>query len=201
MEPSKSAGEAPQSWISQLRERLANPAPLRLTPGEARQAAVLVPLFVDAGELWTLLTKRSEEMPQHKGQVAFPGGGQEMGEDPWAAALRESREELGLDPMGVMRLGQLDEAATPSGYHIVPCVGAIPHSVELDVNESEIAEVFPVPLTAFAQPRIVEERVVKVDGRESSIRIYHVGRHQVWGLTARIVQNLLERLGLTVAEG
>ena len=85
----------PQSWILELRERLANPAPRRLAPAEAaerRQASVLVPLYVDAGQLWTLLTRRAETLPQHKGQVAFPGGGLEVGEDFWAAALRESQE-------------------------------------------------------------------------------------------------------------
>ncbi len=201
MHPSTMTGPGPQSWILQLRERLDSPSPARLQPGEARQAAVLVPLFVDAGELWTLLTKRSEELPHHKGQVAFPGGGHETGEDAWAAALRESQEELGIDPSTVVKLGQLDEASTPSGYHIVPCVGALPHPLKLEVNESEIAEAFPVPLTAFAEPRVVEDRLVRIDGRERSLRIYHVGRHQVWGLTARIVQNLLERLELAPVQG
>ena len=114
------------SWIFELRSRLASPAPQRLPTNEARQAAVLVPLYVEAGELWTLLTKRSETLPQHRGQIAFPGGGREIGEDPWDAALRESQEELGIDPSRVVRIGQLDEASTPSGFNIVPCVGAVP---------------------------------------------------------------------------
>ena len=189
------------SWIVEVRQRLATPPPLRLTPKEARQAAVLVPLYVDAGELWTVLTKRSDNLPHHRSQIAFPGGGREIGEDPWAAALRETEEELGLDTKKVLRLGELDEAETPSGFHIVPCVGAVPHPLETDINHEEIAEVFSVPLLAFADYRIVEDQLVKIDGVERMIRVYHVGKRQVWGLTARIIQNLMTRLGFDIPEG
>lgn len=192
----------PQSWILELRERLASPAPRRLAPAETaerRQAAVLVPLYVEAGQLWTLLTRRAETLPQHKGQVAFPGGGLEVGEDAWAAALRESQEELGIDPSRVVPIGELDEGWTPSGFSIVPCVGAVPQNLELEINRGEIDEAFAVPLLAFADVRVVEEREVRIDGVERRLRVYHVGRHQVWGLTARIVQNLLERLGVDPA--
>jgi 8-oxo-dGTP pyrophosphatase MutT (NUDIX family) len=160
-----------------------------------------VPLYVDNGELWTLLTKRSEFLPHHRGQIAFPGGGREIGEDPWDAALRETHEELGVQPSEVLRLGELDEASTPSGFHIVPCVGAVPYPLETTINEEEIDEVFSVPLLAFTDFRIVEDRLVKIDGVERTIRVYHVGKRQVWGLTARIVQNLLQRLGFELAGG
>ena len=183
------------SWIFEVRQRLSTPPPTRLPASEVRQAAVLVPLYVDNGELWTLLTKRSESLPQHRGQIAFPGGGREIGEDPWDAALRETHEELGIEPSQVIRVGELDEASTPSGFHIVPCVGAVPYPLETTINEDEIAEVFSVPLLAFTDFRIVEDRLVKIDGVERTIRVYHVGKRQVWGLTARIVQNLLLRLG------
>ena len=189
------------SWIVEVRQRLATPPPLRLKPKEARQAAVLVPLYVDAGELWTVLTKRSDNLPHHRSQIAFPGGGREIGEDPWTAALRETEEELGLDTKKVLRLGELDEAETPSGFHIVPCVGAVPHPLETDINHEEIAEVFSVPLLAFADYRIVEDQLVKIDGVERMIRVYHVGKRQVWGLTARIIQNLMTRLGFDIPEG
>ncbi len=192
--------QEPHSWILEVRQRLASPAPSRLPPSEAREAAVLVPLFVDAGELWTLLTKRAETLPHHKSQIAFPGGGREIGEDPWAAALRETEEELGIDTKQVARLGELDEAETPSGFRIIPCVGAVPSDLEPSINEDEIAEVFSVPLLAFADFRVIEDRVVKIDGVERVIRVYHLGSRQVWGLTARIMQNLLHRLGLEMPD-
>jgi 8-oxo-dGTP pyrophosphatase MutT (NUDIX family) len=188
------------SWIVEVRERLSSPAPLRLAPKEARQAAVLVPLYVEAGELWTVLTKRAENLPHHRSQIAFPGGGLEIGEDPWTAALRESEEEMGIDTGKILRLGELDEAETPSGFHIVPCVGAVPYPLETEINHEEIAEVFSVPLLAFADYRIVEDQLVKIDGVERMIRVYHVGKRQVWGLTARIIQNLMLRLGFEIPE-
>ncbi len=192
--------EEVHSWIVEVRQRLSSPVPLRLAPKEAREAAVLVPLYVDAGELWTVLTKRAENLPHHRSQIAFPGGGREIGEDPWAAALRETEEELGLDISKILRLGELDEAETPSGFHIVPCVGAVPHPLETEINHEEIAEVFSVPLLAFADYRIIEDQLVKIDGVERTIRVYHLGKRQVWGLTARIVQNLLTRLGYEIPE-
>lgn len=188
------------SWILELRKRLTTPPPRRLSPGESRQAAVLVPLYVDAGELWTVLTKRTETLPHHKSQIAFPGGGLETGEDPWSAALRETEEEIGLNAGTVMKIGELDEAETPSGFQIVPCVGAVPFPLETEINEDEIAEVFSVPLLAFSDYRMVEDRTVKIDGVERQIRVYHVGSRQVWGLTARIVQNLMARLGFEVPD-
>lgn len=192
--------ETPHSWIHDARERLASPLPKRLAPGQERQAAVLVPLYVDAGEIWTLLTKRSEELPIHKGQVAFPGGARETGEDAWEAALRETEEEIGVAGEKVLKLGQLDETSTPSGFQIIPCVGAVPYPLETRANPEEIADVFSVPLLAFTETKVVEDRAVRIDGQERMLRVYHVGRHQVWGLTAAIVQNLLQRLDLEVDE-
>ena len=185
-----------ESWITEVRRRLESPPPRRLPPGDDRDAAVLVPLFIDAREIWTILTERSVDLPHHKGQIAFPGGGRELGEDMWDAALREAEEEVALPRQAVLRLGELDQAETPSGFRIVPCVGAIPHVFEPQPDRSEIADVFTLPLSALANPTLVEDRPVSIDGVQRTLRIYHVGRRQIWGLTARILQNLLRRLGL-----
>lgn len=189
----------PLSWILQLRDRLSSPPPARLPVSDDRRAAVLVPLYIDANELWVLLTKRAETLEKHRGQYAFPGGAIEAGESPWEAATRETEEELGIDRAKPLSLGELDEETTPSGYRIVPCVAAVPFPLDTTLNEGEIAEVFSAPLLAFANPRMVEERAVEVDGVGRMLRIYHVGNRRIWGLTARILQNLLERLGLGMA--
>lgn len=188
------------SWIVEVRRRLESPPPKRTPPDDLRQAAVLVPLYVEARELWTVLTERAADLPHHKSQIAFPGGGQELGEDIWETALREAREEIGLPEKAVVRLGELDEAGTPSGFSIVPCVGAIPGVFEPEPNEAEIADVFTLPLSALSNPNLVEDRAVSIDGIQRTLRIYHVGRRQIWGLTARILQNLLRRLGLEADE-
>jgi 8-oxo-dGTP pyrophosphatase MutT (NUDIX family) len=186
----------PKSWILELRERLASPPPRRLVASELRPASLLVPLYVDAGELWTILTKRTDNLPSHRSQIAFPGGGRELKEDSWGAAVREAHEEIGLDPKTVLRLGELDEGETPTGFRVIPCVGAVPHTFKAQPNAGEIAEVFSLPLSAFSNPQMVEERAVKLNGVERMLRIYHVGGRQIWGLTARVLQNLLVRLGM-----
>jgi 8-oxo-dGTP pyrophosphatase MutT (NUDIX family) len=190
----------PQSWILTVRERLASPPPRRLAASDLRPASVLVPLYVDAGELWTVLTKRTDTLPSHRSQIAFVGGGRELKEDPWDAALREAHEEIGLETKLVLRLGELDEAETPTGFRVIPCVGAIPFPHTLTPNADEIADVFNFPLSAFTNPQMVEERSVLINGVERDLRIYHVGGRQIWGLTARILQNLLVRLGLESGE-
>src|SRR5439155_996429 len=83
---------------------------------------------------WTVLTKRADDLPSHRSQIAFPGGGRELKEDPWGAALREAQEEVGLDPKVVLKLGELDEQESPAGFRVIPCVGAIPHGVQLTPN-------------------------------------------------------------------
>jgi 8-oxo-dGTP pyrophosphatase MutT (NUDIX family) len=187
-------------WIVELRGRLAAPPPERLSGAEmgehVRRAAVLVPLYVDAGSLWVLLTRRAEDLPYHRGQIAFPGGALETGEDPWRAALRESEEEIGLDPKKVMPLGMLDEVATPTGFRMLPVVGAVPYPVETRPAAREVAEVFALPLSAVANPSLVERRTVLVDGAPRELTVFHVGGRQIWGATAVVLANLLERLGL-----
>ena len=121
-------------------------------------------------------------------------------EDPWAAAVRETQEEIGLDPKVVLKLGELDEVDSPAGFRVIPCVGAIPYPYKIKPNEAEIAEVFSLPISAFANPRMVEERDVLINGVERKLLIYHIGNRQIWGLTARVLQNLLVRLGLESEE-
>jgi 8-oxo-dGTP pyrophosphatase MutT (NUDIX family) len=193
------------SWIVELRARLESPPPERLPPpapakvDKVRRAAVLVPLYVDAGALWVLLTRRAEDLPYHRGQIAFPGGALENAEDPWAAALRESHEEIGLDPKKVLPLGMLDEAETPTGFHVQPCVGAVPYPLETRPAVREVAEIFALPLQAVANPQLVERRPVLIDGQKREITVFHVHGRQIWGVTALVLWNLLERLGMEPA--
>jgi 8-oxo-dGTP pyrophosphatase MutT (NUDIX family) len=196
----ESQEDAPHSWILALRERFASPAPRRLAASDVRQASVLVPLYVDAGELWTVLTVRTDTLPSHRSQIAFPGGGKELKEDAWAAALRETQEEIGLDPKRVLRLGELDEVESPAGFRVIPCVGAIPYPYTVERNAAEIAEIFSLPLSSFSNPKLVEEQDVLINGVRRNLRIYHIGNRRIWGLTARILQNLMVRLGLEPEE-
>jgi 8-oxo-dGTP pyrophosphatase MutT (NUDIX family) len=187
------------SWILELRRRLASPPPERLPPGDARRAAVLLPLYVDAGGLWVLLTRRAPELSIHRDQIAFPGGSLEPGEEVWAAALRETAEEIGLDPTKVLPLGLLDEEETLTGFRVTPCVAAVPYPVETRPQAGEVAEIFALPLQAVANPQLIERRTVTVNGEPHQLTIFHVGGRQIWGTTATILMNLLERLGIEPA--
>lgn len=208
-----------ESWIVEVRRRLAAAtpqAPAGDGSGNGRgagaavedpaevvesgtRAAALVPLYVDAGELWTLLTVRAAP----RGRVApmaFPGSVVAAGEDPWPAAVRGGQEEAGLAPEVVLDLGRLPPATTPAGVAIVPCVGAVPApAVEKRAKPraaSAVVEVVPLPLSALADPSLVEAQPVEIDGVAGELAIYHVGRHRLWGVTARIAGSLLARLGL-----
>ncbi len=194
------AAKIANSWLPEIRQHLANPAPKRLGPSEKRSAAVLVPLYVEGGQLWTLLTRRADDLPTHRSQIAFPGGNTKANEELWDTALREAHEEVGIDRGKVLKLGQLDELDSTTGFRVVPCVGALPAQFETSMNPGEIAEIFRVPLYALANPQLIEDRLVSIDGKEQVMRVYHVGSRQIWGLTARILQNLLQRLGLEATE-
>jgi 8-oxo-dGTP pyrophosphatase MutT (NUDIX family) len=179
-----------------LRERLRTTPPRDLPPHPHRRAAVLVPLFEADGAPHLLLTKRTDAVEHHKGQISFPGGGEEPGDaDLLATALRESYEELGLPPHSVEVWGRLDEVETVvSGFAITPFVGRIPRPVGLRPNPNEIDEIVTVPLATFLDPANLRiERVVR-DGWSGELLFYDCGPHVVWGATARIIHSMMELL-------
>jgi 8-oxo-dGTP pyrophosphatase MutT (NUDIX family) len=158
-----------------------------------RRAAVLVPLFVRDGALRVLLTRRTETVEHHRGQISFPGGAEEEDDpSPFATAARETEEELGIAPGDVRLLGALTPLKTVTDFFVEPFVGAIPYPHVLRPAEAEIAEVIDAPVAALLDPKILEKRVLP--GREEPTLFYHYGPHVIWGATARILQELLEAL-------
>ena len=158
------------------------------------RASVLIPLLTQDGAPHVLFTRRTDTVQHHKGQISFPGGASDE-EDPDAltTALRETEEELGIPRRSVEVLGTLDDVhATVSGFRITPFVGIIPHPVPLRVNAAEIAEVLTVPLAVFRDPaRMRIERRAR-DGQQVDVYFYTHGRHEIWGVTARIMKNFLD---------
>ena len=184
-----------QSWILALRGRLSSPPPRRLPASEARPASVLVPLYVDAGEPLDRPHQARGRPAEPPRPDRLPGGG------------RDSRGSLGRRPargprgdrprsQGRSQAGRARPAGEPGRLPGDPLRGRDPPGANRTPNAGEIAEVFPIPLTAFANPRMVEEREVLLNGVPRNLLIYHVGNRQIWGLTARVLQNLLVRLGL-----
>ena len=162
-------------------------------PGlELRDSAVLAPFILRGAEPRLLFTLRPEHLRRHAGQISFPGGARDP-EDPTPlhTALREMREELGVPPESVEVLGMLDEMVTTSEFRVVPYVGLLDPSVELHPDAGEIAELLEIPVSDLVVPglRRTEKRFYR--GAERDVYFYDVGRHTIWGATARILSNLL----------
>lgn len=167
--------------------------------GDSRRlpAAVLVG-FREGVQPRLVLTVRTNHLQAHAGQVAFPGGRTEPGDDDaLATALRESEEEIGLDRMLVTPLGYLDRFETISGYCITPVVARIAAEARLYPAPDEVAEVFEVPLAFLLEPANLRRYTMEFRGyRRSMVEFVH-GGHRIWGATAAMLHNLLERMGRT----
>jgi len=158
-----------------------------------RRAAVLVPLFVRENQLWVLFTRRTDTVEHHRGQISFPGGGQEPGDTTLLqTALRETEEELGISREDVRHLGSLSPIVTITNFYVEPYVAAIPQPYVFRPAETEIAEVVEVPLSALLDPAVLEQKTLP--GRPETILFYHYGSHVIWGATARILAELLDVL-------
>jgi 8-oxo-dGTP pyrophosphatase MutT (NUDIX family) len=159
-----------------------------------KPAAVLVPI-VDRAEPTVLLTIRTQDLASHAGQVAFPGGKIDPGdESPVGAALREAKEEVGLSPLLVEPIGYLDLYLTFSGFRILPTVARVRPDFSLVLNPWEVKETFEVPLAFLMNPANHQRGSREWRG---VIREYYAmpfdNRH-IWGITAGILRNLYERI-------
>ena len=159
-----------------------------------RPAAVLVPV-VDHPEPTVLLTQRSAHLPEHAGQVSFPGGKIDKDDaDPRASALRESEEEIGLDRAHVEPLGYLDLYMTTLGYRIVPVVARVRPGFNLVLNTSEVDAVFEVPLAYLMDQTNIQCHSRVWQGMTRHYYAITFGERYIWGVTAGILRNLHERI-------
>lgn len=179
-----------------LRDVLLDPAEAAALEVHGRtQAAVLVPLYIAGdGELTAVLTRRRDDMRRHAGEISFPGGRRDEDErDLRLTALREAHEEIGLDPAGVEVVGALQPTPTiATDYAVYPFVGLIEPGQVWRPSEREVAEVLELPLTALRAGH--GRRRLMRRGIPFRTDVYVVGEHLVWGATARMLGDLLERL-------
>lgn len=157
-------------------------------------AAVLLPLYEKEGEYYVLLTKRTQKVEHHKGQISFPGGARhEQDRDLRDTALRETFEEIGVRPEDVEILGELDNMGTlTSNFLITPFVGIIPYPYEFIVNQDEIEELIEVPLSALADEKNLREEFYVIEGNKYRASIFDYKGYVIWGATARILKQLLD---------
>jgi 8-oxo-dGTP pyrophosphatase MutT (NUDIX family) len=159
-----------------------------------RPAAVLVPI-VDHPEPAVLLTQRAQHLPDHPGQVSFPGGKIDKSDaDPLASALREADEEIGLDKAHVEPLGYLDLYMTTLGYRIVPVVARVKPGFALKLNTSEVDNAFEVPLAFLMDQANVQRHARDWQGLTRHYYAITFGERYIWGVTAGILRNLHERI-------
>lgn len=172
-------------------ERTHSTGPLVL----ARPAAVLVPFVPRAGRLSVLFTRRNPHLRHHAGQVSFPGGGIDPGDaDAVAAALRETREETGIDEAQVDPFGYLDCLDTVSGYCVTPVTGFVRSDYAVRLHEDEVDEVFEVPFEYILEPATLRSERIHWGGRDREVFTFDWEGRRIWGVTAAILKNLLDRM-------
>ena len=159
---------------------------------DPRPSAVLVALFDDGGGPEVLLTRRNKNLRSHPGEVSFPGGRLDPGEDAAAGALREAVEEVGIDPTRVEVVGQLDHIATyVSNSLIVPVVARLDGRPVLRPNAAEVERAFTVPLRYLVAPEVYRGEIWPRDGDQLRVMFFELEDETIWGATARLLAQLL----------
>jgi len=186
---------AGKSYLEEVRRRLNVYRPQRIEPGGRASAGVLLLLYDADGETHLLFTKRTELVEHHKGEICFPGGRREAGDDDlFATAVRETFEEVGISPAQVERIGQLDDIVSRgSNFVISPFVGflAASHPYRYSHADHEVDEILEIPLAHLLDDTNGGLELRKLDGQDVEMRFYRFHDHVIWGATARILAQFL----------
>jgi 8-oxo-dGTP pyrophosphatase MutT (NUDIX family) len=179
-----------------IRDRLKlvlEPAPRAVAEPGSRPASILIPILASTDEPRLVLTRRSDQLSRHAGEISFPGGLIDDGEDAASAALREAEEELGLAPQDVELLGAFEPVHTHvSGVLIVPFVGLLWRDPRFTPNAAEIAEVLEYPLSELVARAATRD--FQQEGRWYTTDLFDMDGNVIWGATARILRMFLDLL-------
>ncbi len=179
-------------FLSKLKDELIkkSQAPAK-GQGWLREASVLVPLIDNGEEVSVLLSKRTEYVPHHKGQVCFPGGSREEGDSSLLhTALRESEEELGIRGKNVAILGSMPPVPTMTSFIITPFVGAISPDTAFTCDGYEVEEVFTAPLSLFLRLDRYRKTETFYRGAPYPVYFFDYQDRTIWGATAKILRNI-----------
>ena len=183
----------PESEATVLPE-VVDQAAVDLIPAELLPASVLVPLIQRPSGWNVLLTKRTGHLKHHAGQISFPGGRVEKADaSPSAAALRETHEEVGIEPERVELVGCLDRFPTVSGYRVTPLVGLVQAGFELRLDTQEVDEAFEAPLDFLLDNGNHQRRSAMFKGQEREFYVIEYDGHLIWGATAAMLVNFSSR--------
>ncbi|MDX5361078.1 MAG: CoA pyrophosphatase [Alphaproteobacteria bacterium] len=179
-----------------------NPSAARFAPDSLRDAAVLVPVVERAHGATVILTRRTDHLPSHAGQIAFPGGKVDPEDtDAVDAALREAEEEVGLARAHVEVAGLLDFYVTGTGFRVTPVLGFVDPGVRLVPNPHEVAEVFEAPLDFLMNPRNHERHARDWQGERREYYAMPWQGYYIWGATAGMLRGLALRVAETETAG
>ena len=186
--------------LDAIRKNLEHAPRAPSAPSQLTLAAVLMPLLYKETDLHILLTKRTQAVKAHKGQVSFPGGVHDPGDETLlATALREANEEIGISPEDVEVLGSLGPVTTAtSGFIVHTFVGQIPYPYPFRVSSKEVAEILIVPYHFLADASHWYRRSLRADERATDIYFVPYEGHLIWGATARILKVFFERTGIAM---
>ena len=162
--------------------------------GSVSTEAAILAAVTDREEPGIILTVRREHLRTHAGQIAFPGGRLDAGEDAVTAALREAHEEVLLDPQLVEVVGTIDPYRTVTGYRVTPVVGVVPPDLPLEAHEHEVADWFEAPLRYLLDPANQHQQTALFQGRERHYYEIIWNGRRIWGATAAMIVNLSRRL-------
>lgn len=156
-------------------------------------AAVLIPCFQEGGEDFLVLTKRTEEVLHHKGQICFPGGAKDPADvSLWETALRECQEEIGLDPRQITLVRELERQYTPTGFRVTPFIGRLERRQAFTPNPNEIDSIFSVPFSHLRDPNNVQFLKKEWQGHVFIDPHFLFEGHEIWGMTGRILCELFD---------
>jgi len=184
-----------ENFKQELRERLEEWTLRNLDSDGLRRSAVKILLMEKNGQPHVLLTKRTEKVSTHKGQISFPGGGYDETDDSILdTAYRETFEEVGIPEENIDFIGQFDDYVSIFGHHVSCFIGSVPYPVEYRFSRDEIDDYIEAPLKLFADLKYDRIETYNHEGKDVAVYYYYFEGYEIWGLTARILTDFARKV-------